>query len=94
MRLDVKFHQSDQRINVNFESTTDRFDLGFGEVQQVTILDVEKYEGEYEVTPSMEAQTLATKEKYMREDVTINAVPIIRVSNTSGGTTVFIANEV
>lgn len=94
MKLDVKFRQSDQRINVNFDSTTDRFGLGFGEVQQVTILEVEQYEGTYEATPRMETQTLATKDKYLREDVRINAIPIIRVSNTSGGTTVFIANEV
>lgn len=93
MRLDVKFHQSDQRINVNFDSTIDKFSLGFGEVQQVTILEVEQYEGTYEATPRMETQTLATKDKYLRKDVQINAIPIIRVSNTSGGTTVYIASE-
>lgn len=56
--------------------------------------DVKDYEGKYDVTPAFDAQVLETKDKYLRDDVQINAIPIIRVSNTSGGTTVFIANEV
>lgn len=94
MRLDVRFHQSDQRVDVKFAASGQRFSAEFGKVQQVTVLEVEQYKGTYEATPQMEAQTLATKDKYLREDVQINAIPIIRVSNTSGGTTVFIANEV
>lgn len=56
--------------------------------------DVKDYEGKYDVTPAFDAQVLETKDKYLRDDVQINAIPIIRVSNTSGGTTVFIATEV
>lgn len=33
------------------------------------------YEGEYEVTPSEETQTLATDSLYMRGNVTINPIP-------------------
>lgn len=90
MRLDVKFHQSDQRINVNFDSTINKFSLGFGAVQQVTILGVEKYAGKYDVTPTTDAQTLATRKKYMEDDVRINAIPYYEVSNNSGGNTVYI----
>ena len=54
----------------------------------------EAYDGPYSVTPSVESKTLATKDKLMTDDVTVLAVPVYRVSNTSGGTTVYIANEV
>lgn len=33
------------------------------------------YEGEYEVTPSEETQTLATDSLYMRGNITINPIP-------------------
>lgn len=33
------------------------------------------YEGEYEVTPSTETQTLETNALYMRNNITINPIP-------------------
>lgn len=33
------------------------------------------YEGEYEVTPTSETQTLATDSLYMRGNITINPIP-------------------
>lgn len=79
MRLDVKFRQ-----------TTNRFTLGFGEIQRVTILEVEKYRGEYDVIPKPAEQTLETKERFLEEDVRIKAIPFYEVGNTSGGDTVYI----
>lgn len=52
------------------------------------------YEGDYEVTPKMEAQTLQTAMKMMRNDVQVKPIPIHRTSNASGGTTVYIGKEV
>lgn len=52
--------------------------------------DVEEYKGAYEVTPKLEAQTLPTASKVMRNDVEVKEIPITRVSNTSGGNTVII----
>jgi hypothetical protein len=52
------------------------------------------YEGDYEVTPKVEGQELKTKHKYMIQDVTVHAIPFFEVSNTSGGNTVYIANEI
>lgn len=49
------------------------------------------YEGPYKVTPAVDAQTLATAQKYMKEDVHIMAIPVYDVGNTSGGVTVYIA---
>lgn len=50
------------------------------------------YEGDYEVTPKVYAQMLDTDRKYMREDVTVKAIPYYETSNESG-TTVYIADE-
>lgn len=38
-------------------------------------VDINPYEGEYDVTPSMEKQTLSTKNRYMLDDVIINPIP-------------------
>lgn len=45
----------------------------FGEVQYITIADW--YEGEYEITPSPEAQTLPISGKTATQDITIGAIP-------------------
>lgn len=50
-----------------------------------------KYEGEYEVTPSMSEEiVLETAKKVMTDDVTVHKVPRYDVANTAGGTTVYI----
>ena len=54
----------------------------------------EPYEGPYEVTPKVTAQTLQTAQKFMREDVSVRAIPYFDVSNPAGGNTIYIANEV
>lgn len=56
--------------------------------------DYPEYAGEYEITPTVDGQTMATAQKVMREDVTIKAIPYYDVSNTAGGSTVFIADEI
>lgn len=54
----------------------------------------EPYDGPYEVTPKVSAQTLQTAQKFMREDVSVRAIPYFDVSNPAGGNTIYIANEV
>ena len=54
----------------------------------------EPYGGPYEVTPKVEAQTLPTAKKLMREDISVRAIPYFDVSNPAGGNTIYIANEV
>ena len=56
--------------------------------------DVQVYDGPYEVTPKVTAQTLHTAQKFMREDVYVRAIPYFDVSNPAGGNTIYIANEV
>ena len=57
--------------------------------------NVEKtyYDGEYEVTPRLQAQTLETADKTMRKDITIKEVPVSETTNPDGGTTIVIAYE-
>lgn len=54
----------------------------------------EPYEGPYDVTPKVTAQTLPTAKKLMRDDVSVRAIPYFDVSNQAGGNTIYIANEV
>lgn len=50
------------------------------------------YDGAYTVTPLADvSQTLATKNKTMTDDVTINKVPSYAVDNAAGGQTFTIA---
>lgn len=53
-----------------------------------------KYDGDYEVTPTVDGLELNTKDRYMVDDVKINAIPFFEISNTSGGNTVYIAGEI
>lgn len=52
--------------------------------------DYEFYEGNYEVLPTFEKQTLETQNKAMRKDVSIKPISVTKVSNQSGGNTVII----
>lgn len=65
-----------------------------GVISKPTFIGGEEYKGSYEVTPKVEAQIMPTKYKLLIEDMTIKAIPIFKVSNTTGGNTVFIGNEV
>lgn len=49
------------------------------------------YKGPYTVTPKVDEQTLATAQKSMSKDVTVEKIPYSEVTNPSGGTTVNIA---
>ena len=78
-------------ITQNGEYYVDENVDGFNPVK-VDIIggDTEEYKGAYEVTPKLEAQTLPTALKVMRNDIEIKEIPITTVTNTSGGNTVII----
>lgn len=44
------------------------------------------YNGKYEITPKTEEQVLQTKNKSMRENLTVKGIPTYEVSNSSGTT--------
>lgn len=52
------------------------------------------YDGEYIVDPSFEQQVLATRNKTMEDDVTVNAIMVSRTTNASGGYTVYIGGDI
>lgn len=54
----------------------------------------EEYDGTYEVVPTLEGQVLETKDKVLKNNVTVTSIPIFETSNTAGGTTVYIAKEI
>ena len=51
------------------------------------------YTGTVVVDPRKVDQTLATKNKSMREDVTVNAIYYAETANLSGGNTAYIGME-
>lgn len=55
-----------------------------------TYVDVDIYEGDYEVAPSFENQTLETRDKTLTEDILVKAIEVQSVTNLSGGKTVYI----
>ena len=76
------------RLAVDFELDPSTMEVYFGEI--VPTGDLPAYTGAYNVDPKFEAQKLATNGKKMRDDVTVEAIEVQRVSNTSGGRTVYI----
>ena len=54
--------------------------------------DLPDYGGDYEVTPSTGEQELQTRNKTMRDDVTVHAIPYHETTNDAGGYTVSIAS--
>ena len=84
---DVSFNPNAVSFDVSF-SSGQRFDVDFGVTAQI-----QPYTGSYEITPKVAEQKLATKSKYMKDDVTVNGVPYFQTSNEYGDT-VYIASEV
>lgn len=81
-------------LELSFYESCSKIDLNFKNYQQGPVLAEEKqYEGEYDVTPKVDSQTLPTKEKYLLKDVTIKGIPFFKVSNEEGGQTVYIGKE-
>ena len=62
-------------------------------IEQGSAILPPSYQGEYEVTPKVTAQSLATRNLMMLDDVSVLAIPYYENPNQSG-TTVYIANEV
>ena len=87
----VSFSESKVRFDVGFEHN-DGFDVSFGELSYIPTTEI--YSGSYEITPMVTSQEIPTAEKYMKYDMTINAIPYFDVSNTAGGSTVYIGKEI
>ena len=88
--VDANLRSNNMNIKVNL------VDDGFANITVDNIYgvsgDYEFFDGEYEVTPKVIAQTLETKDKLMADDVTVFAIPYFETSNEHG-TTVYIADS-
>lgn len=93
MLLKVQLEQINQELLVDFHTNDKAFCANFGDIQIVTD-QPDIYEGLYEVTPKIDAQTIPTAKKFMTDDMTVKAIPYYNVSNIAGGNTIFIGNEV
>lgn len=93
MKIHVTFDDNHNQQKVKFQSNEIRFPTSVKDV--VVVKDAgDPYEGDYAVTPKVNSQKMLTKGKMMVDDVTIHPIPFFDVSNTSGGTTVYIAKEI
>lgn len=54
------------------------------------IVDYEEFDGPYDVKPIIDSQTIMTKGKLMKENLTVLAIPYAEVTNNANGITVTI----
>lgn len=87
--MDVSFSQENTQFEIQFVEPG-QFAVDFGEIYEIVSSDVPVYQDAYKVRPKLSEQTLETEGMLMREDVTVEQIPIYVVSNNSGGTTVTI----
>lgn len=93
MRIHVDFAEQDAVFPVDFSEENDEFAVEFQDLY-LTERSAAQFDGPYSVTPMVSGQTLETKDKFMRGNVEVTAIPFYQVSNPSGGSTIFIGNEV
>ena len=85
--LDVIPKQFDIEFHTNTVSFTPSLDVN------ISVNDpgqVDKYDGDYEITPLNIDQTVPTRSKYMTDDITVKSVPYFEVENLSKGKTLII----
>lgn len=92
-RFGVVLETAEQSFDVRFQKCAQTLDASFGENLVVEYVEGVPFNGPYEVTPKVDAQVLPTKQKYMKKDLTVLAVPYYEADNENG-TTIFIASEV
>lgn len=91
----VIFDMDEKCFNSDFESNNKQFDIHFNELQKVNEAPTsyKYYDGDYSVIPKIQSQTLETREKIMKDDLEVKAIPYFETSNDSG-TTIYIAKEI
>lgn len=59
----------------------------------LTVVGGTEYKGRYTATPDVEPIILPTKDKVLRDDITVFKIPLWEVSNPQNGTTIYIGGE-
>lgn len=94
MKIRVQLEERNEQFKLRLNEEREQFSVGFNELYLANAVPVDDYDGAYRVTPSVSAQRLDTEGKRMKEDLLVLAIPFSEVSNTAGGNTVYIGNEV
>ena len=74
--------------NVNLDVSKNAIPISVSE--SIITVAGDAYDGDYEVTPKFEPQTLLTDGKVMLDDVLVHEIKVVRTSNPYGGQTVVI----
>ena len=78
-------------FEIGFSPTKSVFQVEFDTAVEIKeYIGVDIYDGEYTLTPETTDQVLLTKEKLLKENVTVKAVPKQIADNPAGGQTVTI----
>lgn len=85
--LDVDFGSNKQ---LEIDCLRKDIEMTLDNVKIVHLGGADYYNGDYIVDPDFEEQTLHTKKKIMKEDVTVKPIAVSRTANLSGGITVYI----
>ena len=75
MILTVRMVEQESKYYVHMEDNTSEYALDMRVVQEIEKPIGDPYAGTYEVTPSLQTQTLLTEEKFLYENVVINPIP-------------------
>jgi len=75
MKLKIRMTEQNYRCKMITEDASSVLRPDMRDVQTLTKIVGEPYEGEYEVTPNNNTQVLLTNEKTMLNNVTINPIP-------------------
>ena len=69
-------------------------DVSFGFSDSISAGGAKPYTGAYEVTPKIyEAVSLETKDRFLKDNVTVKKIPQYIVSNDAGGATLIMGDE-
>lgn len=86
MKINISFRCEEQHIPLYFESDRKELEITFEHYQQIIANSVGNYDGDYLVIPKVENQVLLTKQKFMKNNVEVLAIPYFEVSNDFGNT--------
>ena len=89
MANNIPLKVTDNSIGVHLTVSSDSRRIGM-DVDIGHPVATNPYDGAYDVTPRVYAQTLETQGKSMSDDVTVYEIPVTSTSNPQGGLTVLI----
>lgn len=88
LSFDVAFELDARELGVEFNHDSQELMVEFENLHEITVTgDVERYTGEYDVTPLITAQTLYTQNKMMNDNVRVDMIPTRELENAAGGVT-------